>query len=208
VLGLASWHTPQRCTSAEFWKEHAARDERNTQLLGRDGRYHSYDDLLADADPTLVGELEAPVWKDKFDRAQAAVGALAWHLEETGPDVVVIVGDQHELFGTDGVPAIGLFTGECLWDLPPDAERQLRRVRRVHESARRRRRGGDHRRSRTRIECQSPCQRGRSDGYQASSPIHGFAGRHGYRSGDRARGPLTGSGRFRCGRQCWPRRSR
>jgi 3-O-methylgallate 3,4-dioxygenase len=123
VLGLASSHTPQMSTSAEFWKEHAARDERNAQLLGRDGRYHSYDDLLANADPGLAGELEAPVWKDKFDRAQAAVGALARRLEQAAPDVVVIVGDdQHELFGADGVPAIGLFTGERLWDLPPDAE--------------------------------------------------------------------------------------
>ena len=123
VLGLASSHTPQMSTSAEFWKEHAARDERNAQLLGRDGRYHSYDDLLANADPGLAGELEAPVWKDKFDRAQAAVGALARRLEQAAPDIVVIVGDdQHELFGADGVPAIGLFTGERLWDLPPDAE--------------------------------------------------------------------------------------
>jgi hypothetical protein len=63
VLGLASSHTPQMRTSAEFWEEHAARDERNTRLLGRDGRYHSYDHLLTNADPGLAGELEAPVWK-------------------------------------------------------------------------------------------------------------------------------------------------
>jgi hypothetical protein len=79
VLGLASSHTPQMSTSAEFWKEHAARDERDTQLLGRDGRFQ----------------------------------ALGRRLEPAAPDVVVIVGDdQHERFGADGVPAIGLFTGE------------------------------------------------------------------------------------------------
>jgi hypothetical protein len=49
VLGLASSHTPQMSTSAEFWTEHAARDERNARLLGRDGRYHSYDDQLREA---------------------------------------------------------------------------------------------------------------------------------------------------------------
>jgi hypothetical protein len=127
VLGLASSHTPQLSTSAAFWSEHAARDERNTRLLGPDGRYHTYDELLAEADPALAGELQAPVWRDKFDRAQAAIEVLAKRLAGAEPDVVLIVGDdQHELFGADGVPAIGLFTGECLWDLPPDAERLAR----------------------------------------------------------------------------------
>jgi hypothetical protein len=114
-------------TSAAYWTEHAARDQRNTQLLGRDGRYHSYPELLANADPGLAAELAATVWQDKFDRAQAAVEALSRTLAAAGPDVVVIVGDdQHELFGADGVPAIGLFTGQCLMDLPPDAERFAR----------------------------------------------------------------------------------
>lgn len=127
VLGLASSHTPQMSTSASYWVEHAARDERNAHLLGRDGRYHTYAELLADADPALAAELAAAVWQDKFDRAQAAVQALAQRLAAARPDAVVIVGDdQHELFGADGVPAIGLFTGECLMDLPPDAERFAR----------------------------------------------------------------------------------
>lgn len=127
VLGLASSHTPQLSTSAAFWKEHAARDERNTQLLGADGRYHSYAELLAQADPALATALDAAVWEDKFDHAQAAIEALGRKLAAAEPDVVVIVGDdQHELFGADGVPAIGLFTGESLIDLPPDAERFAR----------------------------------------------------------------------------------
>lgn len=123
ALGLASSHTPQLSTSAEWWKEHAARDERDTRLLGRDGRYHSYAELLAGADPALGGELDPLVWQDKFGRAQAAVESLAQRLAKAAPEVVVIVGDdQHELFGANGVPAIGLFTGDELWDLPPGAE--------------------------------------------------------------------------------------
>jgi Catalytic LigB subunit of aromatic ring-opening dioxygenase len=127
TLGLASSHTPQMSTSADYWKEHAARDQRNTRLLGPDGHYHTYDELLATADPALAEELRSPVWHSKFDRAQAAVEVLAQRLAAAEPDVVVIVGDdQHELFGADGVPAIGLFTGESLWDLPPDAEHLAR----------------------------------------------------------------------------------
>ena len=71
---------------AEFWKEHAARDARNAQLL-RDGRYRSYDDLLADAARGLPRELEAPLWKAELDRAQAAVGVLARRLEQAPPDI-------------------------------------------------------------------------------------------------------------------------
>lgn len=48
---------------------------------------------------------------------------MARRLAQAAPDVVVIIGDvRHELFGAEGVPAIGLFTGERLRDLPPDAE--------------------------------------------------------------------------------------
>jgi 3-O-methylgallate 3,4-dioxygenase len=127
VLGLASSHTPQLSTSADYWAQHAARDQRNARLLGSDGRYYTYDELLAAADPALADELAPPVWRSKFDRAQAAVETLARRLAAAEPDVVVIVGDdQHELFGADGVPAIGLFTGEALWDLPPDAEHLAR----------------------------------------------------------------------------------
>ena len=127
VLGLASSHTPQMSTSADFWKEHAARDERNTQLLASDGRYRSYTELLADADPALASQMDVAVWQEKFDRAQAAVEVLAQRLAQAAPDAVLIVGDdQHELFGVDGIPAIGLFTGDLLWDLPPDAERFAR----------------------------------------------------------------------------------
>src|ERR1700683_2011453 len=127
VLGLASSHTPQLSTSADYWTQHAARDQGNTRLLGSDGRYYTYDELLATADPALAGELRPPVWLRKFERAQGAAEVLGQRLAAAEPDVVVIVGDdQHELFGADGVPAIGLFTGESLWDLPPDAEHLAR----------------------------------------------------------------------------------
>jgi len=127
VLGLASSHTPQLSTSADFWAQHAVRDQHNARLLGSDGHYYSYDELLASADPALVDELALPVWRSKFDRSQAAIDLLARRLAAADPDVVVIVGDdQHELFGAEGVPAIGLFTGEALWDLPPDAEHLAR----------------------------------------------------------------------------------
>ncbi len=127
VLGVGSSHTPQMSTSAEHWAQHAARDRANPLLLAADGEYHTYDDLLASADPSIADQLDLRTWREKFDRAQAAVETLAKRLAAARPDVVVVVGDdQHELFGADGVPAIALFTGERLLDIPPDEERIAR----------------------------------------------------------------------------------
>lgn len=123
VLGVGSSHTPQMSTSAAFWAQHAARDAASRSLLGADGRYHDYEELLAGADPALAAELAPAVWQEKFDRAQRRVDELAAALAGARPDLVVVVGDdQRELFGADGTPAIGLFTGAQLWDLPPSDE--------------------------------------------------------------------------------------
>ncbi|MGH9917940.1 MAG: extradiol ring-cleavage dioxygenase [Nitrososphaerales archaeon] len=127
VLGLGSSHTPQISTSAEHWAQHAARDQANPRLLGADGEYHTYDELLSAADPSIAAQLGPGTWRRKFDGAQAAVETLAGHLADARPDVLVIVGDdQHELFGADGLPAIALFTGEELFDVPPDDARVAR----------------------------------------------------------------------------------
>lgn len=123
VLGVGSSHTPQLSTSADFWAEHGARDARNAALLGGDGAYHTYDELLAEAGNRLADQVTEAVWQDRFTRAQQNVTHLGAALAAARPDVVVVVGDdQRELFGTDGIPAIGLFLGEQLVDLPPSPE--------------------------------------------------------------------------------------
>ena len=51
VIGIASSHTPQLSSGVDMWLDHAERDRRNPQLLGKDATYHTYDELLAGADP-------------------------------------------------------------------------------------------------------------------------------------------------------------
>lgn len=128
VLGIASSHTPQVSSSAPGWGGHAERDQRNPALLAADGELHTYEELLAAGPPPgIEAELAPEVWDAKFERAQQAIDVLAKRLAACDPDVVVVVGDdQQELFGKTGNPAIGLFLGDELWDLPPDAERQAR----------------------------------------------------------------------------------
>lgn len=120
VIGVASSHTPQLSSGVDMWEDHAERDRRNPRLLGRDAEYHSYEELLATADPAIATELERPVWEAKYARCQDAIEALAKRLAEARPDVAVVIGDdQRELFRDDGTPTFACFSGTELTDFPP-----------------------------------------------------------------------------------------
>lgn len=121
VFGAASSHTPQLSSGVDMWEDHAARDRRNPRLLGTDAEYHTYEELLAGADPAIEKELRPEVWAEKYARAQEAVTDLAGRLAAAAPDVAVVIGDdQREIFRDEGIPAFGCFLGEELLDLPPD----------------------------------------------------------------------------------------
>lgn len=123
VIGIASSHTPQLSSGVDMWLDHAERDRRNPQLLGKDARYHTYDELLATADPAIQRELEPAVWDDKYRRCQEAIKALTADLAKAHADVAIVIGDdQRELFRDDGIPAFACFTGTELVDMPATGE--------------------------------------------------------------------------------------
>ena len=123
VIGVASSHTPQLSSGVDMWLDHAERDRRNPMLLGKDARYHSYDELLAQADPAIEQELAPAVWDSKYQRCQQAIEALTARLDKAQPDIAVVIGDdQREMFKDDGTPAFACFTGTELVDLPPSGE--------------------------------------------------------------------------------------
>lgn len=127
VIGVGCSHTPQLSSGSDMWADHAERDRRNPHLLGRDGEFHSYAELLETADPDLAAELTPQVWAAKYQRAQDAVAELTSRLADARPDVVVVFGDdQQELFQDDGIPAFACFLGDTLIDLPPTEERLAR----------------------------------------------------------------------------------
>jgi hypothetical protein len=122
VIGIASSHTPQLSSGVDMWPDHALRDQRYA-LLGKDARYHTYEETLAGADPGIAAELEPDVWERKYQRVQAAVGTLSDALAAAGADLALVIGDdQRELFIDDGIPAFACFTGTELVDMAPDAE--------------------------------------------------------------------------------------
>lgn len=125
VLGLASSHTPQLSTTTDWWTDHADRDRRNSELLGRDGELHTYDELLAVPEWNTSAERLTPdTWQHCYQRGQDGVAALAKELAAADPDVVVVIGDdQSELFLDDGTPMFAVFYGEQIADMPYTAEK-------------------------------------------------------------------------------------
>lgn len=118
VIGVASSHTPQLSSGVDMWVDHAERDRRNPLLLGKDARYHTYDELLAQADPAIEQELAPAIWEHKYQRGQEAVEALAVSLAKASPDIAIVIGDdQRELFTDEGIPTFALFTGSELVDM-------------------------------------------------------------------------------------------
>ena len=123
VIGIASSHTPQLSSGVDMWLDHAERDRRNPRLLGKDARWHTYEELLADADPALGHELRPAVWDAKYRRCQDAIEALSGDLNKAHADIAVVIGDdQREMFRDDGIPAFACFAGDELVDMPPLGE--------------------------------------------------------------------------------------
>lgn len=127
VLGLGTSHTPQLSSPVEVWPDHVLRDQHNPALLGTDGEYHQYSELLAFADPALESQLTQEVWESKDARAQRGLAELGSTLSAVQPDILVVIGDdQDELFLDDCRPAFAIFWGTEMTDLPPTAEKLAR----------------------------------------------------------------------------------
>lgn len=119
VLGIGTSHTPQMTMDPELWEDHARRDLRNPQLIGRDGEVHSYEGLVEEVSPTVLEQLNLAEYRSKHERAQLGLNLLVQQLRDSRPDVVIVVGDdQNELFGPEGIPAIGIFTATIARDVP------------------------------------------------------------------------------------------
>jgi len=117
ILGIGTSHSPHLSSPVARWSGFAERDRRNTELLGKDGEFHTYEEVLAVADSGLAAEVDEAVWAAKNERAQRCLATLTDELAAADPDVVIVVGDdQSELFGAEGIPAIGMFLGEELWE--------------------------------------------------------------------------------------------
>jgi 3-O-methylgallate 3,4-dioxygenase len=120
VLGLCSSHSPQLNTPAEVWPDHGANDKRNPWLIDPQGKKLTYDEALERADPRISREELSPEKHAQRHAAiQAAVERLQVELARMQPDAVVIFGDdQAEIFPDDFRPALMVYSGGAVPNMP------------------------------------------------------------------------------------------
>jgi OH-DDVA oxygenase len=133
VLGMALSHTPQLHTPPDQWQLRVAADEKNPRHHFR-GRTFSWPELLEHRRAEgLERHLSLQEKAARRDRANAAVQRLAAIYREVRPDVAVIVGnDQHELFVEDVMPAMTIYWGADIPNVPAREDQAARMPAGIH----------------------------------------------------------------------------
>ena len=112
VLGLASARSPMVNFPPERWAALGENDKTRTGMRRGDGQLVSYDELLASASPTIAEGLTSEIWERQYAAAQQSVSDLADTLMRVDPDVVLMMGDDQEVFIDGGNrPGIMVYRG-------------------------------------------------------------------------------------------------
>src|SRR5215211_3145158 len=113
VGGFASSHSPLMSLTPELWAVHAENDYRNGELtMPPNGKRVTYDELLANADPSIAKVANVETFAKRVDNIQKGLDDLQKRFAEADPDVVVMFGDdQSEFFFYDNYPMINIYWG-------------------------------------------------------------------------------------------------
>src|SRR5580704_12323220 len=112
VLGMGASHGPLLSTPPEQWDLRAKADREN-KTHWYHGRTYDFESLLKERAPGFSDQATVEVRRERYDRCRRAMEALAAKFTETGPEAIVIVGnDQREFFDEDLTPAITVFRGD------------------------------------------------------------------------------------------------
>jgi 3-O-methylgallate 3,4-dioxygenase len=140
VLGLGSSHSPLLNSPPEDYERHAEIDVRR-KLFDNAGRSVSYDELAAQASPTIAQQITPDVLSERSRRCVDHIGRLSRALADAELDALIVVGDdQNEQFRDDNMPALSLYWGDSIENrplhLPDDAPSFWRQARsQFHELA-------------------------------------------------------------------------
>ena len=111
VMGLGTSHGSQVSLTPDWWARHGELDKKRTR----------YEELLQGDRRPDDAELAPETFQRKHAAVQEAVGHLEAVLAEAAVDAVVVVGDdQAELFSEGNMPAIAVYWGDTILDLPRD----------------------------------------------------------------------------------------
>jgi len=118
VLGVGTSHTPMLNAPVGDWGRFIERDRFRPHLT-REGRPVNYDELESLAPPEVRAQLTPEVFADKHQRALAEVERLGAVVRNAKLDTLIVVGDdQKELYDDDNMPAILLYRGETIRNVP------------------------------------------------------------------------------------------
>lgn len=111
VMGLGTSHGSQVSLTPDWWAKHGELDRKRTR----------YEELLRSDSRPDEQELAPEVFQRKYDAVQEAVDHLSVILTEAALDAVVVVGDdQGELFSEGNMPAVAMYWGDTVLDIPRD----------------------------------------------------------------------------------------
>ncbi len=118
VLGVGTSHTPMLNAPVEDWGRFIERDRLRPHLT-KAGEPVSYETLERLAPPQIAAQLTPAVFADKHRRALAQVERLGAVIRDARLDVLIVIGDdQKELYDDGNMPAILLYRGRTIRNVP------------------------------------------------------------------------------------------
>ncbi|MEQ6333941.1 protocatechuate 3,4-dioxygenase [Sphingobium sp. MK2] len=113
VLGIGCSHSPLLAIDWSEWQRRAEADMANPALNLSDGRFVTYDELVAEVGEGWAAVAASEQFAASAARCQAGLDQLADELAEAQVDVVVVIGDdQGELFALSNTPMISIYYGD------------------------------------------------------------------------------------------------
>jgi hypothetical protein len=122
VLGMGTSHGPMLSTPPDQWGQRAIFDR--GVIHHYKGRTWTFDELLEERKNGFFDrEIMPELWRNRHAACRRALDKLADVFAEVGPDIVVIVGNDHmEMFDESTVPAFSVFWGDNVVNNPFDDE--------------------------------------------------------------------------------------
>jgi hypothetical protein len=120
VLGIGTSHGPLLSTPPEQWDLRAKADRANKQHYFR-GKTYDFESLLRERAPGFAAETTLETRRERYARCQQALDAVGKKFKDVAPDAFVIVGnDQREIFSDELTPAVTVFRGTEIQNIPDD----------------------------------------------------------------------------------------
>src|SRR5712691_6491214 len=128
ILGIGTSHGPMLNTPPEHWGQRVVADKTSSRLYFR-GQGYKFEELLEERKgERLEKELTPEKMRERFESCQQAITVLGETLSQVAPDVAVIIGDdQEEVFFSDNMPALSVYCGESVDNVPFSAEESANR---------------------------------------------------------------------------------